>query len=106
VPGAQGAILVDWEGEAVDLVANMDDYELKVLGAHKGVILDHLRNAVARLEKADLEEIIISTALTQTLVMPVNRDYFLVLTLDRGDALGLALLESRRCLTRLREEIN
>ena len=33
-----GAILVDWEGEAVAHVAGMDDYELKVLGAYSGAI--------------------------------------------------------------------
>ena len=106
VPGAQGAIIVDWEGEAVDHVARMDDYELKVLGAHKGVILDHLRAAVARLEKVDLEEIVVSTAFTETLIMPINREYFLVLTLERGNALGRALFEARRCVEHLREEIN
>ncbi len=106
VPGAQGAILVDWEGEAVDHVARMDDYELKILGAHKGVILEHLRAAVTRLEGVDLEEIVIATALSQTVVMPVTREYFLVLTLDRGDALGRALFEARRCVVGLRAEIS
>jgi predicted regulator of Ras-like GTPase activity (Roadblock/LC7/MglB family) len=105
VPGALGAIIVDWEGEAVDQVARMDDYELKVLGAHKGVILEHLRGAVARLEGVDLEELVITTAQTQTVIMPVTREYFLVLTLARRDALGRALFEARRCVVRLREEI-
>lgn len=105
VPGALGAILVDWEGEAVDQVARMDDYELKVLGAHKGVILDHMRAVVARLEGVDLEELVVSTARTQTVIMPVTREYFLVLTLARGEALGRALFETRRCVARLREEI-
>jgi predicted regulator of Ras-like GTPase activity (Roadblock/LC7/MglB family) len=105
VPGALGAILVDWEGEAVDQVARMDDYDLKVLGAHKGVILDHLRAAVARLEGVDLEELVVVTARTQTLIMPVTREYFLVLTLVRGEALGRALFEARRCVAQLRVEI-
>ena len=105
VPGAQGAILVDWEGEAVDHVARMDDYELKILGAHKGLILDHLRAAVARLEGADLEEIVVTTARSQTLIMPVTPEYFVVLTLGRNDALGRALFELRRCVGQLRQEI-
>ena len=32
VPGALGAILSDWDGEAVDHAACMDAYDLKVLG--------------------------------------------------------------------------
>ncbi len=106
VPGAQGAIIVDWEGEAVDHVSRIDEYELKILGAHKGVILEHLRSAVARLEGADLEEIVVSTARVETLVMPVTREYFLVLTVERGDALGRALFEMRRCVVHLRREID
>jgi predicted regulator of Ras-like GTPase activity (Roadblock/LC7/MglB family) len=106
VPGAKGAIIVDWEGEEVDHVARMDDYELKVLGAHKGVILDHLRAAVARLEGAELEEIVVTTTHNQTLIMPVSLEYCLVLTLNRSDALGRAQFEMRRCLGDLRREID
>jgi len=105
VPGAQGAIIADWEGEAVDHVSRIDDYELKVIGAHKGVILYNLREVVRRLDGGCLEELVISTEKTQTLVLPVTEDYFLVLTLERGDVLGRALFESRRCVLRLKEEI-
>lgn len=105
VPGALGAILVDWEGEAVDQVACMDEYELKVIGAHKGVILCNMRDIVARLGNDTLEEITITTARTQTLVIPVTHEYFLVFTLAKGDALGLALLAARRCVQCLREDI-
>ncbi len=42
VPGSCGALLADWEGEAVDQVARMDDYELKVIGAHKGIIFNRI----------------------------------------------------------------
>ena len=106
VPGGQGAILADWEGEAVDQVARMDDYELKVIGAHKGVILYNLRDVVKRLAEDDLQEIVITTEKFQTVVMPVNQDYFVVLTLSRGDALGRALFETRRCINILRREID
>lgn len=105
VPGAQGAILADWEGEAVDQVGLMDDYELKIIGAHKGVILHNMREVVARLGDDLLSEIIITTTGAQTLVLPVTEDYFLVLTLDRSDSLGRALFEARRCTQALQKEI-
>ncbi|MHB8709234.1 MAG: roadblock/LC7 domain-containing protein [Desulfuromonadales bacterium] len=105
VPGAQGAILADWEGEAVDQVGLMDDYELKIIGAHKGVILHNMREVVARLGDDLLSEIIITTTGAQTLVLPVTDDYFLVLTLDRSDSLGRALFEARRCTQALQKEI-
>lgn len=105
VPGAQGAIVADWEGEAVDQVARIDDYELKVIGAHKGVILNNLRQVVRRLDGGNLEELVIATERTQTLVLPLTEEYFLVLTMGRGDALGRALFEARRCAAHLKIEI-
>jgi predicted regulator of Ras-like GTPase activity (Roadblock/LC7/MglB family) len=105
VPGALGAIIADWEGEAVDQVARMDDYELKILGAHQGVILHSLRAAVGRHGGDRLQEIVMSTEKAQTLVLPVTDEYFLVLTLERGEALGRALFAARRCVSRLRDEI-
>ena len=105
VPGARGAIVADWEGEAVDHAGLMDDYELKVVGAHKGVILNNLREVVRRLDGGRLEELAIATERTQTLVLPLTEEYFLVLSLGREAALGRALFEARRCAARLRAEI-
>jgi len=105
VPGAQGAIIADWEGESVDQVGIMDDYDLKVIGAHKGVILHSMREVVDRLGDDDLREIVVTTRQTQTLILPVTKEYYLVLILDRSDMLGRALLEARRCILALHKEI-
>ncbi len=43
VPGATGAIIADWEGETVDHVALMDDYELKITAAHLWIILTRMK---------------------------------------------------------------
>ena len=106
VPGAQGAIIADWEGEAVGQVGHMDEYDLKIMGAHKGVILHNMRDVVQRLGDDQLKEIVITTELMQTLVLPVTNEYFLVLTLDRSDQLGRALFEARRCIQALSKEIS
>ncbi len=105
VPGAQGAIVADWEGEAVDQAGLMDHYDLKVIGAHKGVILQSMREVVDRLGDDQLKEIVITTDRGQSLILPVTQDYYLVLTLDRSDMLGRALLEARRCSLALYKEI-
>ncbi|NOR49572.1 MAG: roadblock/LC7 domain-containing protein [Desulfuromonadales bacterium] len=105
VPGAQGAIIADWEGEAVEQVGLMDDYDLKVIGAHKGVILHNMREVVGRLGNDELKEIVVTTKEAQTLILPVTKEYYLVLTLDRSDMLGRALLEARRCIQALYREI-
>lgn len=105
VPGAQGAIIADWEGEAIEQVGLMDDYDLKVIGAHKGVILHNMRQVVDRIGNDELKEVVVTTKEAQTLILPVTKEYYLVLTLDRSDMLGRALLEARRCLQALYREI-
>lgn len=105
VPGASGAIIADWEGETVDRVARMDDYQLRLVGAHKGIILSNLRRVLGRLNRDQLQELIISTSETRTLVLPVTQDYFLVLIGDKDAILGRALFEARRCIASLKKEI-
>lgn len=105
VPGADGAIIADWEGEAVDQIGSMDDYDLRLVGAHKGIILGNLRTMLERIGNDELQEVIISTRDTQTLVFPITADYFLVLTGCRKQLLGQARFAARRCVGRLREEI-
>jgi predicted regulator of Ras-like GTPase activity (Roadblock/LC7/MglB family) len=76
-----------------------------VIGAHKGVILHNMREVVDRLGDDDLREIVVTTRQTQTLILPVTKEYYLVLILDRSDMLGRALLEARRCILALHKEI-
>jgi predicted regulator of Ras-like GTPase activity (Roadblock/LC7/MglB family) len=105
LPGAVGAIIADWEGEAVDQVARIDDFEIKVLGAHKGIILSRLRDALQRLDGGELEEVLIHFDQGKTLIAPLNEDYFLVLTVEPEVLVGKAAFVMRRCAKKLRIEI-
>jgi len=106
VPGSLGAILADWEGEAVDQVSTrMDEFEMKIIGAHKGIILTNMRQAMRDLDSDDLEEIIVTTEKTQTLIIPITRDYYLVLTLQKDASFGRAQFEARKTVVALRKEI-
>lgn len=105
VPGANGAIIADWEGEAVDQVGTMDAYDLRLVGAHKGIILGNLRAMLNRIGNDDLQELIISTRDTQTLVVPITSDYFLVLIGCRRQLLGRARFAARCCVRLLKKEI-
>jgi predicted regulator of Ras-like GTPase activity (Roadblock/LC7/MglB family) len=106
LPGAVGAIIADWEGEAVDQVARMDDFELKVLGAHKGIILTQLRQALQRLDGGALEEVLIHFEQAKVLITPLTEDYFLVLTVGPEVMIGKATFFMRRCAAQLRLEIS
>ncbi|NIQ94253.1 MAG: roadblock/LC7 domain-containing protein [Desulfuromonadales bacterium] len=105
VPGAMGAILADWEGEMVDQVARMDDYELKVIGAYKGILLNLTRDALKRLRSASLEEMVITTDQVHTVVSPITDEYFVVLIVRREEILGRALFAIKRCVEELKTEI-
>ncbi len=104
IPGALGAIITDWEGEAVDQVARISEYDIKVLGAHKGIILNLLRSALERIECGALEEVVIRTGERKTLIAPVTEDYFLVLSLGPEAIAARAAFKMRRCVLELRSE--
>ena len=106
IPGALGAIIIDWEGEAVDQVTRIGEYDIKVLGAHKGIILHLLRDALARIESGELEEVLIRTGQNKTLIAPLNEDYYLVLTLGPESIAGRAAFKMRRCVAQLRSEFD
>jgi predicted regulator of Ras-like GTPase activity (Roadblock/LC7/MglB family) len=105
VPGATGAILADWEGEAVEQHCLYDDYDLKIIAAHKGIVLSRLKEAHTALQGGELSDAVITTDSMHILTGVIGSDYSLVMTLDRGALLGLALYRFRKALKLLEKEI-
>jgi len=104
IPGALGAIIIDWEGESVDHVARVDEYDIKVLGAHSGIILSLLREALSQVDGGVLEEVVIRTDQNKTLVAPLTEDYLLVLQLGLKSITSRAAYKMRCCMEELRSE--
>lgn len=105
VPGATGAILADWEGEAVEQHCLYDDYELKIIAAHKGILLTRIKEVHAAFAGGEPDDAVITTDSRHILSGVVGADYSLVMTLDRGAVVGLALYRFRRSLKLLEKEI-
>ena len=105
VPGATGAIFADWEGECVACFSLYDEYELKVIAAHKGIILAHIREIHDQLAPGEMNEAVISTERQHVITGAINRDYSLVMTMDRNGVLGRALYHFRSTVGELRKEI-
>ena len=105
LPDALGVVLADWEGEAVAHAARMDDFELKVFGAHHGIILDSLRQAAARLGEPGVEEVAIHADNRLILVTPVTEEYFVVLTLESEGLLARARHVLQAYAPQLHEEV-
>lgn len=105
VPGASGAILADWEGEAVEQSCLYDDYELKFIGAHQGIILNRMKEAHSELAVGGLREAVISTEGDRFIIGPIGPDYVLVMTLGRKAIVGQAVHHFRASVTLLAKEI-
>jgi predicted regulator of Ras-like GTPase activity (Roadblock/LC7/MglB family) len=104
-PGATGAILADWEGEAVVQYCQADDYELKVLGAHSGILFNIMKEIHGQFDDGGVEDAVIATDLCRVVVGAVGPDYCLVMTVDPTAIVGQALYHFRQARERLHKEI-
>jgi predicted regulator of Ras-like GTPase activity (Roadblock/LC7/MglB family) len=105
-PGARGAILADWEGEAVELACSSDnEYELKLLAAHQVIIIGQVREVNNRLFGAHSSDLVITTGAGRCIVGTVGTDYSLVMTLHRDTSVGRALHRFRNTRNQLMKEI-
>ncbi len=104
-PHASGAILADWEGEAVEQHCLYDDFELKLMGAHKGIILNRMKDVHAALDTGEIRDAVIAAGEQQVIIGAVGPDYSLVMTLANEAMIGLALHRFRQAVKRLEREI-
>ncbi len=105
IPAASGAILADWEGEAVEQCCKYDVFDLKVIGAHKGILLSLMKELHQKFDAGELEHAVISTDRQHILIGPIGPDYNLVATLGRDAILGLASKHFKEAMSRLYKEI-
>lgn len=105
VPGATGAILADWEGEAVEQDCLYDVFDLKVIGAHKGILLNLMKDVHRKMDAGELKHTVISTDKQHYLTGPIGADYFLVMTLDRTAVVGLAIRHFQAAIDLMYKEI-
>lgn len=105
VPEATGAILADWEGEAVDHFSLYDDYELKVVGAHTGIIFSMIREIHSRNADEEPRILVIRSSGSSVLIGSIDTDYSLVMTLAPHAVTGRALYRMKDALQLLKKEI-
>jgi predicted regulator of Ras-like GTPase activity (Roadblock/LC7/MglB family) len=105
VPGATGAIFADWEGESVAHYCLYDEYDLKVIAAHQGIIMSHLRDIHDQLAPGEMNEAVISTETEYLVTGAITREYTLVMTMERRGVLGRGLYHFRKAVDALRREI-
>ncbi|MBJ6752028.1 roadblock/LC7 domain-containing protein [Geomonas anaerohicana] len=105
VPGGNGAILADWEGEAVEQFTHGDPFEMKVTAAHWGILLTQLKGLHEKFTTGAVQETVISTDEQYVIVGAIGEDYALVMTMDRKALPLLALKKFRDTAQLLHKEI-
>ena len=105
IPGATGVILADAEGEAVVCAGSADEYDLRLLAAHKGIIIGQVREVNSRLYGARSCELVVTTATGRCIVGTVGTEYALSMTLHRDAPVGPALYRFREARELLVREI-
>lgn len=104
-PRAIGAILLDWEGEAVQEFCYCEPYEIRFVAAHQGIILSRIRELHKNGQGGTVEEVVVSSSGGCLIIGCINQDYSLMLSVERTCPMGLALHHFRDTLTVLRKEI-
>ena len=103
-PQAIGAIVVDWEGEAVQEFCRCDPYQVRFIAAHQEIILKRLRLLHEQVGTGETESVSISTSTHQLVIGPINEEYFLALQVDRNPATALAMHNFQTAVAALKRE--
>ena len=106
VPGAQGAVFVDPEGEAVDFVARgTTPYELKLEGAYHGIFLRRAGQLARLVGGGDLAQVDICGRKMRAMGMVLRAGSYLVLVMEPGAPTSVAAAAMRRTSASLNQEI-
>lgn len=85
---ANGAVLLDWEGESVAHYGKIDDYDLKIIGAYQVIILNHFKST-RNSDTIKFFQMKFDTAVAQ--LMPVSKDYYVLLFFENKETAPKAL---------------
>ena len=105
VPQAIGAILVDWEGEAVMEHCHCDPYDIRFIAAHKGIILARLKEMRSTPLLGEVEDVVVTTSKGCLIIGCINQDYSLVMNVERSTPVALVMYHFRRAVSELKKEI-
>lgn len=103
VPGAWGAIFVDFEGEAVDLYATSDAYEVKLAGAHAGLLWGRIVAAGNEAKLGKSRGVAVLAQGQRFFVHALDAEYFVLLATAAKGPAGLARARLALAVTALRK---
>lgn len=105
VEGAEGAIFLDADGEAVQWCARGDVERLKLRAAYVAVMVQSCRAASASSKLGHMLYLMLEYEGARLIVQEIESGYFVVLELKSTANLGQALHRIQPAVTRLRREV-
>jgi len=105
VPGALGAIFLDWEGEAVDQFSHIPLFDILLAGAHWGIVLRQVEEVVVRYSWGNTELLVLNGPDTDIIIKPITREYALVLAMKSGHQLARALSAVDKVTAEIQQEM-
>ena len=105
VQGATGAIIVAVDGEAVQFGAESINERLRLRGAYAAVVMQTFRLASARSGMGRLKHVVVEYNGSILVAHEIDEDCSVVLELESGSAVGLAVYQSGITAAKLLTEI-
>jgi predicted regulator of Ras-like GTPase activity (Roadblock/LC7/MglB family) len=105
IPGALGAIFVDWEGETIDRFSHMGDTHLRIVGAQWGITYYQTQSTLSKHALGSPSLITLRFAHQQILIKRITDEYLVIMALEREANLGRAIAFLQKAEARIREEI-
>ncbi|MCB9558363.1 MAG: roadblock/LC7 domain-containing protein [Deltaproteobacteria bacterium] len=102
IPGIVGAIFADWEGESVDLYSNVGQTNMKLAGAHWGIIYSQARTAFRKRQLGMIQQMILDFEQQRVVVRRITDEYFVVVAVQGENNLGHTLCALDRAVEKLR----
>ncbi|MBI2412958.1 MAG: hypothetical protein HYV24_07100 [Deltaproteobacteria bacterium] len=103
--GAEGAVMLAHDGELVDFYASRDSIEMDLIGAHFGVIFNIVKDVSSRYGGSAVESVAITTGSSRLVISSIKEGYCLVTALGGRGSLGRALVQSKKAVARIEEEM-
>jgi len=105
-PGAVGAILMGFDGIAIEQhVSEGDDVDLQLVAIEYSNVVKEIRNTAEILGTGKLQEVSVKTGRYYVIIQTVTPDYFVALTLERKGNFGKGRYLLMRDTPRLRESL-
>jgi predicted regulator of Ras-like GTPase activity (Roadblock/LC7/MglB family) len=105
--GAMAALFLDYEGETVELVCEHDlnDHELRILGAYQGIFLTRLRALTNQVGAGEPLRFKVEFPSSAVLLYDIKDGYYVVLLVDETFNEGYAWRRLERCREQLLAEM-